>query len=288
MFVSLALAGCTSTSYETRPFYQKELDSETHGKKTVLDRIVETDPGTFTVNVSPEYFKEPPARVAVLPFADAGSANFVVDKIPITFRNRQQRFDWAWTDAQRLRRAFEGYLAQREFEVMPLVAVDAVLRERGIDTPEKLYRIAPNELGRMLGVDAVVYGTVLHYESYYFLLVAGWEVATQVSIVSTHDDGELVEANGGRFSLQVTPALTPEDILINSGVNLLELRDIILARAEEETCREIVHRIPVSRQLEERLQEAALSQAEEADPVQPAAQVDVRAVRLDRNVETGH
>lgn len=267
--ILLALAGCASSSYETRPFYQHEMDSESHGKKTILDRIVETDPGTFKVKVTPEYFKEPPERVAVLPFVDAGSANFVVDKIPITFRGKQQRFDWAWTDAQRLRRALQGFLAQREFEVTPLVAVDAVLRARKIDTFEKLRQVPPSELGRMLGVDAVAYGTVLHYEAYYFLLAAGWQVATEVNIVSTHDDGELVKANGGRFSLQVTPALTPEDILINSGLNLLELRDIILARAEEETCREIVHRIPVSPQLEGRVQEEALSEANEADPVHP-------------------
>jgi hypothetical protein len=73
-----------------------------------------------------------------------------------------------------------------------LLLLDAVLRARGIDTPEKLYRIAPDELGRMLGVDALVHGTVLHYEAYYFLLVAGWQVATEVKIVSTHDNVEPV------------------------------------------------------------------------------------------------
>jgi hypothetical protein len=34
-------------------------------------------------------------------FTDRGSANDVVDKIPLTFRNQQEREAWAWTDANR-------------------------------------------------------------------------------------------------------------------------------------------------------------------------------------------
>jgi len=59
----------------------------------------------------------------VLPFADTGSANFVVDKIALTHRNKVERANWAWTDSQRLRRSLDGYLAQREFLVSPLDGV---------------------------------------------------------------------------------------------------------------------------------------------------------------------
>ena len=38
------------------------------------------------------------------------------------------------------------------------------------------------------------------------------------------------------------PAFDPVDIAINSGLSLLELRDVTLARAEEEDAREIVLR----------------------------------------------
>jgi hypothetical protein len=37
--------------------------------------------------------------------------------------------------------------------------------------------------------------------------------------------------------------------------------------AEEETCREIVHRVPVSQELKARIEQRALDDAEEADPV---------------------
>ena len=264
--VSSLLIGCASNSYESRPFFQHEYAAESHGQKNILDRIVETDPGGFKVETSPQYLKDPPERIAVLPFADIGSANFVVDKIALTHRSKIERANWAWTDSQRLRRSLDGYLAQREFIVTPLDGVDAVLRARGIDTPAKLYQTPPEELGRLLGVDAIVYGTVMHYEAYYLLLVAGWQVGVEVRMVSTHGGENLVRATGSRYAVQVMPALSVQDIVINSAENFLQLRDVILARAEEETCREIVHRVPVSQKLKAHIEQRALDGAEEADP----------------------
>jgi hypothetical protein len=244
------LAGCTTgNQFEQRPFFQQEYDLETHGRKTWFDHIVEFDPGGFKIKVKPEFLRDPPARIAVLPFSDEGSANFVVDKIPLTFRNRQQRFDWSWTDAQRLRRAMQGYLAQREFVVSNLYGVDAVIRDRGIDNTVELLKVPAHDLGDWLDVDAVMYGTVEHYEAYYLGLVAAWQVGIHVKLVSTRDGGTLIDGRGSRWDVNLLPAITLEDIAINSVANLLQLRDINLARAEEEACREVVKRIPPSPRL---------------------------------------
>jgi hypothetical protein len=141
-----------------------------------------------------------------------------------------------------------------------------VLRQRGIDTPEKLAKVPVTELGRWLGADAVVYGTVESYEAYYFGLIAGWRVGVGVRMVSTQDGSVLVEASGSRYDTNMMVALSIEDMLISSAENLLQMRDINLARAEEETCREVVHRIPVSTELEEREEQAALDYAEGGNP----------------------
>jgi hypothetical protein len=111
----------------------------------------------------------------------------------------------------------------------------------------------------------------MHYEAYYFLLVAGWQVGVEVRMVSTHDSGNFVKAEGSRYAVQVMPALSMEDILINSAANVLQLRDILLARAEEETCREIVHRVPASQELKQRIEQRALDEAEEADLSDPGS-----------------
>jgi len=257
--------GCSSNNYETRPFFQHEYEVEAHGRKTFFDHLVELDPGTFKVKVAPDYLADPPATIAVLPFTDVGSANVVVDKVPLTFRNRRQRENWTWTHAQRLRRALDGYLAQREFLVANLDGVDAVLQARGIDTAQKLFQIPPQELGQWLGVDAVVYGSLRNYEAYYLGLIAAWRVGLQIKMISTHSGSPLVEAAGMRYDTNLLMALSVEDIVISSVENLLQPRDINLARSEEETCREIVHRIPISQALRKRNQEAALVYASSSD-----------------------
>jgi hypothetical protein len=260
---TLMLWSCTTgNNYETRPFFQPEYDLQSHGRKTLLDRVVETDPGSFTVKLAPAYLQDAPERIAVLPFTDVGSAEFVVDKIPLTHHTHEERMILAWTHAQRLRRAMQGYLSEREFALANLYGIDAVLKDRGIDTPKKLAQVPPQELGRWLGVDAVVYGEVVHYEAYYLFLGAAWQVGIRMRVVSTRDGSTLIEASGSRWDAQVLPALDLEDIAINSAQNILQLRDINLARAEEEACREIVKRIPLSNRLRENVEQQALAQSE--------------------------
>jgi hypothetical protein len=94
LMLSAALArhaGCSNDSQqaeERRPFFQAEYEFSTHGRKTLFDRVVELDPGGLHVQVTSDYQCNAPLRVAVLPFTDRGSANSVVDKIPLTFRDQ--------------------------------------------------------------------------------------------------------------------------------------------------------------------------------------------------------
>jgi len=88
-----------------------------------------------------------------LPFTDLGDGSFVVDKIPLLRRSNQERARWAWSHANHLRRAFAGDVATREFTVVPLLAIDAVLAERGITNYDQLnalslLRSAAAECGR--------------------------------------------------------------------------------------------------------------------------------------------
>ena len=254
---AILLAGCATNSSETRPFFRQELGVTSHGRKTWFDHLVEVDPGGFKVELTPDYWREPPERIAVLPFTDRSSAQFVVNKIPLSFRDQEQRADWAWTDANRLRRSLIGYLAQREFVSINIIQIDTVLADRGIDNEDKLMRIDPRRFREWLGADAVIYGEVSHYEAYYAFLISAWQVSGQIRMVSTHDGRELASARGSRFDVNLLPALDLEDIAINSGLSLLQLRDVVLARSEDEVCREIMLRIPESKVLRHRLMEEA-------------------------------
>jgi hypothetical protein len=254
IFGSIAFCGCASqTAYQSRTFFRHEYGLDTHGRKTWFDHLIEVDPGTLKTHVAADYQQVAPERIAVLPFADRGSAQYVVDKVPLTHRNADEQADWAWTDGNRMRRDVNGYLASREFLEANIIQVDAILREHGIDSEETLDHVPPQTLGKWLGVDAVVYGDVIHYEAYYAFLISAWQVGTDVRMVSTRNSEELFAATGSRYSVDLRPAFNPMDIAINSVLSLLELRDVTLARAEEEDAREIVLRLPRSEKLKSEL-----------------------------------
>jgi hypothetical protein len=273
------LEGCATqnpqvqAAREQRPFFQTEQATETHGRKNWFDHLIEVDPGKLEVEMASDYQEHAPAVIAVMPFGDKGSANFTVDKIPITFRNQQEQDQWAWTDAQRLRRSVMGFLAEREFTVINPIAVDAVLKARGIDSMEKLRKTSPIELGKLLGADALVYGEVNNYEGYYFGLVSAYRVGISTWMLSTRDGETLMRETGGRYSVDLSPALSPQDALINSVMTLLEFRDVTLARAEEEVGRELVLRIPASEKLKAQIASDALKHADEVESQELEADV---------------
>lgn len=246
--VLFLLAGCStaSTQYKSRPFFLTEEDATTHGRKAWYDRVVELDPGNANFKVAADYQQAPPKTIAVLPFTDLGNGDFVVDKIPLIPRTDQERARWGWSHANHVRRAVVGDLATREFSLVPPLAVDAVLTERGITDFDELNVVNPIQIGRWLHADAVVYGEVIDYEAYYGFLVDAWRVTARVRMVSTFDGHEVFSCIDTRYSTSATPAIDPIDIVINSVLNALDLRDIRLARAESEVGREIVMRLPIA------------------------------------------
>jgi hypothetical protein len=246
----IVISGCSNTTsqYQTRPFFLFEEDTATHGRKSWFDRLIETDPGSTDYHIAADYQQRPPKRIAVLPFVDHNNGEYTVDKVSLSFRTSEEELNRsAWTHANRVRRSVSGEIGGREFEMVPLVAIDAVLADRNIDDWNKLMSVEPEQLGRWLDADAIVYGEILDYEAYYAGLIALWRVSARVRMVSTRDGHEVFTADSHRYSVVLSPAIDPIDICINSVGNAIELRDIRLARAEYEVGREIVMRLPTAR-----------------------------------------
>ena len=147
--VLFLLAGCSaSTEYKSRPFFLTEENATTHGRKAWYDRIVELDPGGAEFTVAADYQQAPPKKIAVLPFTDLGQGEVVVDKLPLRPRSDQERARWGRSHANHVRRAFAGEGATREFTLIPLLAIDAVLADQGITDFDKLSAVSPTEIGR--------------------------------------------------------------------------------------------------------------------------------------------
>ena len=247
VFIAVFAGGCTTLHSPPRPFFLVEQDRETHGRKTWFDHLVEVDPGGVKVAVAEDYAQNPPRRIAVLPFVNHGSAQFVVNKVPLTFRDEETQAAWSWTHANRLRRALTGYLAQREFTIVNLHTVDTVLADHGITDANALQAVPPEQLGQWLHADTVVYGDVNNYEAYYAFLLANWHIGVEVRMVATADGHTFFTAAGSRYSVDLRPAFSLMDMGVNSALTLLQLRDVNLARAEDEVGREILLRLPIAK-----------------------------------------
>lgn len=240
------LTGCASAQPQSRPFFQTEQEIETHGRKTWYDQFIEADPGVGSVVIAGDYQERPPRKIAVLPFADHGNGDYLVNKIQVKSRDEEERNKWAWTHANRVRRALTGDLATREFVIVPLLTVDAVLADHTITKWDQLNAVPPEELGRWMDADTVVYGELLSYEAYYGFLFSSWRVSARVRMVSTLDGYEIFSCTNRRYSSKVLPAIDPIDMAINSVLSLLHLRDISLARTEYEVGREIALSLPTA------------------------------------------
>ena len=55
-----------------------------------------------------DYQKRPPQKIAVLPFVDEGKGNYLINKVPVKTRDKEERDRWSWTHADRVWRALAG------------------------------------------------------------------------------------------------------------------------------------------------------------------------------------
>ena len=273
------LTGCATTQPQSRPFFQPEQEVETHGRKTWYDQVIETDPGFGSIVIAGDYQERPPRKIAVLPFADHGNGDYLLNKIQVKSRDAEERNKWAWTHANRVRRALTGDLATREFVIVPLLTVDAVLAGHAITNWDQLKAVPPEELGRWMGADTVVYGELLSYEAYYGFLVSAWKVSAGIRMVSTKDGHEIFSCTDRRYSSTVNPAIDPIDMGINSVVSLIHLRDISLARTEYEVGREIILRLPTAQRNISELQTAAQEETRNLDSSSSRATTSQESVR---------
>ncbi len=247
--ISLIVTGCGSSDKRRttgdEPFFQQEKGLTEHGKKKVIDRIYQIDPGNKEFEVSDNFRTNPPRKIAILPFDNLVGGNYILNEIPIPRFSDKKKDGWNWTYANRVRRFFFGHFAAREFEDVELMYIDKLLQELGVSTPNELYEIPPQELGRILDADALIYGQITDYRNSYYTLFSQIRIGLRIRCVSTEDGSVLFEGEEKRYSNDIRFASNPLDFAIASFQNYMSLRDVYAARASEEVSRELVLRIPI-------------------------------------------
>ena len=249
LVVSLFVVGCGSSNKRRttgdEPFFQKETGLAEHGKKKTIDRIYQIDPGDKAFEISDKFYTDPPRKIAILPFDNLVGGNYILNSVPLPRFSDKEKDGWNWTYANRLRRFFFGHFAAREFVDIELMYVDKMLEALGILTPNDLYKIPAQELGRILDADALVYGQVTEYKNSYYLLFKQIRIGLHIKCVSTEDGSIFFEGEQVRHDNDIRVATNPFDFVIASFQNSMSMRDVYAARASEEVVRELVIRIPI-------------------------------------------
>lgn len=214
-----------------------------HGKKTTIDRIYQLDPGDKEFEVSDEFKAHPPRIIAVLPFDNLVGGKYILNEISLPRFSKKKNDEWIWTYANRLRRFFFGHLAIREFQDIELMHIDRVLQKLNIVTPNDLKAFPPQELGRILGADAMIYGKITDYKNSYYALFSQIRIGLRIQCISTEDGSILFEGEQKRYDNSLLVGTNPIDFVLASFQNYMRLKDVFSARASEEVARELVMRI---------------------------------------------
>lgn len=140
-----------------------------------------------------------PVRVAVLPFRDAtgGVSPFLYPALPliwlanvITLRIPEGTPDSA-KGAATMRALLIARLRYSRLDVVDPGAVDTTLAHRGL--LERASEMDPRDLGRALGVDAVMYGTLESWSTRYYLIESRTVVEGTVRLRSAVDGSDLFQ-----------------------------------------------------------------------------------------------
>jgi hypothetical protein len=159
-------------------------------------RDVKRDPG-FRPTASE------PVRVAALPFIDqsGGTSPLYYPFIPFIYLASAVTFSIpdappdSVKGAETLQSLLLARLGGTPLRVVPPRAILTTLHHKGI--LEKAHEMDPVELGKILGVDAILYGELLDWAGHYYVAESQTVVEASVKLVSTLDRRVLVSATIG-------------------------------------------------------------------------------------------
>ena len=123
--------------------------------------------------VSPDYKDRAPRSIAVLPVLN----ETVSLKAPEVFRP-----------------ILLNKLAQKGYEIPPLSAIDGRLKERDIHEAGQVNSLTPQELGKILGVDALLYAWVTEFSTTYIVAYASMTVGARFELKDAKTGEKLWEA----------------------------------------------------------------------------------------------
>ena len=211
--------------------------------KTLIDRVYELDPfGRLFVH--PDLNKCPPRTIAVMPFKSLVGEGRIEGSQRLLATLWHKKRITPETLAAQMRITFFGQLSQRRFRLLHPDEVDDILARHGIVGFEQARGTSVKELGRLLGVDAVIFGYVKNFDYYYGFLYTQLAVGLKLEMYSTTNGELLWRFNDTRRDHTVRVALDPISLAVGLFQAAFSLRGINMTRQMDEICREAVATIP--------------------------------------------
>jgi hypothetical protein len=211
--------------------------------KTVLDQVYELDPAG-KIFISKTLAEKLPRTVAILPFRSLVGEGRIEGSRSLFNSMTGRKEDHPESLAEKMRRSFFGQFAQLEFDHVKLSRVDRILKKEGVDSWEKMRSLPPQSLGELLGVDALVFGQVTHFEYYYAFLYSQLAAGLSMEMVDARNGEILWKVQDARRDHSVRVALDPISLVVGLFQIGFSLRPINMMRAMDEISRELVGTIP--------------------------------------------
>ena len=165
-----------------------------------------------------------PKYVAVMPFVDLSKSKEGFDTI---------------------RRGFYNHFSSLPFKDMELYQIDNLLRKAGLTDPEVISKTPPQELGKILGVDAVVFGEISNFDKLFLVMYSQVSVGAEVKMYDTKTGNFLWSGKNVVRKHEGGISTNPIGIIATIIATSMNVRDIQLLRANDDLFREMVKTIPV-------------------------------------------
>ena len=176
-----------------------------------------------TYEVSPYMEKHRPVSVAILPFVDRSRSKKGVDVV---------------------RKGFYNHFSSMPFRDMELYRVDELLEKAALRDAEAVNVSSPQDLGKILGVDAVIYGTVSNFDKLFAVMYSHVSVGAEIKMYDTKTGNFLWSGQHVVRIHEEGIAVSPVGIVATIVATAMNIRDIQLLRACDDLFREMVKTIP--------------------------------------------
>lgn len=167
-----------------------------------------------------------PKSIAVLPFVDLSRS--------------KEGFD-------AMRRGFYNHFSSLPFKDMELHMVDNLLRKAGLTDPVVISKTSPKELGKILGVDAVVFGEVSNFDKLFLVMYSQVSVGAEIKMFDTKTGNFLWSGKNVVRKHEGGISTTPVGVIATIVATSMNIRDIQLLRANDDLFRDMVKTMPVPR-----------------------------------------